>query len=163
MSHGSVTRTAKFYGDQGCIIHQPDHDGIFFTPVQVKTRLPDAASQPWPMGDVPSVEPAPAGIDAARIAKAVDLAFSDPEGLTAAFVVGKKPVYGGLFWVNGDGGWNIPKSAHMANGAGGQRTFIIPTHDLVVVRRGHYRGDRPGMKALNLALAELIGAVPPRE
>ncbi|HEX7136658.1 MAG TPA: hypothetical protein VF219_02370, partial [Vicinamibacterales bacterium] len=68
--------------------------------------------------------------------------------------------YGGLFWVNGDGGWNIPKSAYLANGAGGQRTIIIPTHDLVVVRMGHYRGDRSGMKALNAALAELMLAVP---
>jgi CubicO group peptidase (beta-lactamase class C family) len=68
----------------------------------------------------------------------------------------KQPVYGGLFWVNGDGAWNIPKTAYMANGAGGQRTFVIPTHDLVVVRMGHYRGDRAGMKALNLALAELV-------
>jgi CubicO group peptidase (beta-lactamase class C family) len=72
----------------------------------------------------------------------------------------KQPVYGGLFWVNGDGAWNIPKSAYMANGAGGQRTFVIPTHNLVVVRMGHYRGDRPGMKALNSALSELIAAVP---
>ena len=69
MTHGAVTRTAKFYGDQGCIIHPQDHDGIFFTPVPVKTRLPDAASQPWPMGDAPSTEPAPAGIDRARIAE----------------------------------------------------------------------------------------------
>ena len=61
MTHGAVTRTAKFYGDQGCIIHPQDHDGIFFTPVAVKTRLPDAASQPWPMGDAPSAEPAPSG------------------------------------------------------------------------------------------------------
>src|SRR5436309_10889934 len=42
MTHGTVTRTAKFYGDQGCIIHPENHDGIFFTPVAVKTRLPDA-------------------------------------------------------------------------------------------------------------------------
>ena len=70
----------------------------------------------------------------------------------------KQPVYGGLFWVNGDGAWNIPKSAYMANGAGGQRTFILPTRDLVVVRLGHFRGDRAGMKALNLALAELMRA-----
>jgi CubicO group peptidase (beta-lactamase class C family) len=72
----------------------------------------------------------------------------------------KQPVYGGLFWVNGDGAWNIPKTAYYANGAGGQRTFIIPTHDLVVVRMGHHRGDRAGMKALNAALAELMRAVP---
>jgi len=74
--------------------------------------------------------------------------------------VAGEAVYGGLFWVNGDGGLPIPKSAYYANGAGGQRTFIIPTHDLVVVRMGHYRGDRAGMRALNAALAELMKAVP---
>ena len=379
MTKGALTRTAKLYGDQGCIIHQQKHDGIYFTPVPVKTRLPDAASQPWPMGDAPSKGPASTGIDRARVEKALDLAFADPDGLTAAVVVvhkgqivgerympgvtkdtqleswsmgksmtatlfallvkdgvyaindpapvpdwrapgdprgairivdllhmssglrfiagqdpdytvdkgypdhtlvytgaidvfthsltrplqfapntegryrnsdplivgwlvkqavtkrgeeyltfpqralfdrigirrqmletdpygnfvmtgfdygtarnwarlgllylqdgmwqgqrilpegwstfvstpapaWKQPVYGGLFWVNGDGAWNIPKTAYMANGAGGQRTFVIPTHDLVVVRMGHYRGDRAGMKALNLALAELMRA-----
>jgi len=71
-----------------------------------------------------------------------------------------KPVYGGLFWVNGDGAWNVPKSAYYANGAGGQRTFIIPTHDLVVVRMGHYRGEPAGMRALNTAMAELMLAFP---
>ena len=384
MTHGSTTRIAKFYGDQGCIIHPQDHDGIYFTPVPVRTSLGDAASMPWPMGDKPSGKPFPSGIDRARVAKAVDLAFSDPAALTAAVVVlyngeivgerympgitkdtqleswsmgksltatlfallvkdgvyrvdepapvpewqkpgdpraairnadllhmssglkfiagqdpdytpdkgypdhtliytgaidafqhsmtrpqqfppntegryrnsdplmigwlikqavlkrgeeyltypqralfdrigirrqvletdpygnfllsgydygtarnwarigqlylqdgmwngkrllpegwasfvgtpapaWKKPVYGGLFWVNGDGALPIPKSAYYANGAGGQRTFIIPTHDLVVVRMGHYKGDRAGMKTLSQALAELIAAVPARQ
>jgi len=383
MTHGAVTRTAKLYGDQGCIIHPQDHDGIFFTPVPVKTRLPDAASQPWPMGDAPPAEPAPSGIDRGRVGKAVDLAFSDPAALTAAFVVvykgrivgerymagitkdtqleswsmgksltatlfallvkdgvykvndpapvpewqkpgdpraairnadllhmssglrfiagqdpdytpdkgypdhtliytgaidafkhsmtrplqfppntegryrnsdplmigwlikqavikrgedyltypqralfdrigirrqvletdpygnfllsgydygtarnwarlgllylqdgmwqghrvlpegwatfvstpapaWKRPVYGGLFWVNGDGARPIPTTAYFANGAGGQRTIIIPTHDLVVVRMGHHKGDSAGMKTLDLALAELMTAVPAR-
>jgi len=381
MTHGTTTRTAKFYGDQGCVIHPEDHDGIYFAPVAVKSKLPDAASQPWPMGDAPPAAPLPSGIDQAHLSKAVDLAFADPEALTAGFLVlykgqivaerympgitkdtqleswsmgksltatlfallvkegvykiddpvpvpewrkpgdprgairivdllhmssglrfiagqdpdytpdkgypdhtliytgaidafkhsmtrplqfppntegryrnsdplmvgwlvkqavtkrgeeyltypqralfdrigirrqvletdpygnflltgydygtvrnwarigqlylqdgmwqgerllpegwatfvgtpapaWKQPVYGGLFWVNGDGGWNIPKSAYLANGAGGQRTIVIPTHDLVVVRMGHYRGDRAGMKALNAALAELMLAVP---
>jgi CubicO group peptidase (beta-lactamase class C family) len=75
----------------------------------------------------------------------------------------KRPVYGGLFWVNGDGAMPIPKSAYMMNGAGGQRVVIIPTHDLVVVRMGHHKGDRAGMKTLNLALAELVAAVPAHE
>jgi CubicO group peptidase (beta-lactamase class C family) len=381
MTHGSVTRTAKFYGDQGCIIHAEHHDGIFFTPVPVKTRLPEAASQTWPMGDKDPEGPPPADLDRAHVARAVDAAFADSEALTAAFVVvykgrivaerympgiakdtqleswsmgksltatlfallvkdgiyriedpapvpewqkpgdpraqirivdllhmssglrfiagqdpdytpdkgypdhaliytgaidafrhsitrplqfppntegryrnsdpltigwlikqavtkrgeeyltfpqralfdrigirrqvletdpygnflltgydygtarnwarigllylqdgmwqgqrllpegwtkfvstpapaWKKPVYGGLFWVNGDGAWNVPKTAYFANGAGGQRTVIVPSHDLVVVRMGHYRGDRAGMKALNNALAELMLAVP---
>jgi CubicO group peptidase (beta-lactamase class C family) len=384
MKHGAVRRTAKFYGDQGCIIHPEDHDGIFFTPVPVKTKLPDALSQPWPMGDGPSRHSAPGEFDHARVAKAVDLAFSDPNGLTAAFIVvykgqiigerympgitrdtqleswsmGKsltatlfallvkdgvyridepapvpewqkagdpraairnadllhmasglrfiagqdpdytpdkgypdhtliytgaidafkhsmtrplqfppntegryrnsdplmigflikqavtkrgedyltypqralfdrigirrqvletdpygnfllsgydygtarnwarigllyaqdgvwqgqrllpegwakfvgtpatawsRPIYGGLFWVNGDGARPVPKSAYFANGAGGQRTIVIPTHDLVVVRMGHHRGDRAGMKTLDLALAELMAAVPAKE
>jgi CubicO group peptidase (beta-lactamase class C family) len=379
MTKGPLTRTAKLYGDQGCIIHQQQHDGIYFTPVPVKTRLPDAASQPWPMGDAPSRSDTSTGIDRTRVEQALDIAFGDPEGLTAAvvivhkgqivgerympgiskdtqleswsmgksltatlfallvkdglyslndpvpvpdwrvpgdprgaikivdllhmssglrFIAGqdpdysvdkgypdhtlvytggidvfkhsltrplqfppntegryrnsdplivgwlvkqavtkrgeeyltfpqralfdrigirrqvletdpygnfvmtgfdygtarnwarlgqlylqdgmwqgerilpegwakfvstpapawKQPVYGGLFWVNGDGAWNIPKTAYMANGAGGQRTFIIPTHDLVVVRMGHFRGDRAGMKSLNHALAELMRA-----
>ena len=381
MTSGGVTRTAKFYGDQGCIIHPVDQDGIFFTPVPVRTRLPDAASQPWPMGDKADARPLPAEIDHVRLAKAVDLAFADPEALTAAFIVvykgqivaerympgitkdtqleswsmgksltatllallvrdgtyrledpapvpewqapgdprsririvdlmhmssglrfiagqdpdytpskgypdhmyiytgavdafkysisrplqfspntegryrnsdpltigwlikvavrkrgeeyltfpqlalfdrigirkqvletdpygnflltgydygtarnwarlgllylqdgvwqgqrllpegwtkfvstpapaWKQPVYGGLFWINGDDAWNIPKTSYFANGAGGQRMFIIPSHDLVVVRMGHFRGDRAGMKALNDALGELMGAIP---
>jgi len=379
VTRGGITRTAKFYGDQGCIIQRQENDGIHFTPVSVKTRLPDAASQPWPMGDQPSKSTT--DIDRGRVAKAVDLAFADPEGLTAAFVVvykgqivaeqympgitkdtqleswsmgksltatlfallvkdgvyrledpapvpewhapgdprsairivdlmhmsgglrflasqdpdykpdmgypdhwyvytgavdvfhyslsrpaqfppntegryrncdpltigwlikqavtkrgddyltfpqralfdrigirrqvletdpygnflltgydygtarnwarigllylqdgvwqgqrllpegwtkfvstpapaWKKPVYGGLFWVNGDGGWNLPKTAYLANGAGGQKMFVVPSHNLVVVRMGHFRGDRAGMKALNAALGELIAAVP---
>jgi len=384
MTHGTTTRTAKFYGDQGCIIHPQNHDGIFFTPVAVNTRLPDAASQPWPMGDAPlgtSKSDVPAEIDRAHLDKAVDLAFADPEALTAGFIVvykgqivaerympgitkdtqleswsmgksltatlfallvkegiykvddpvpvpewrvpgdprgairivdllhmssglrfiagqdpdytpdkgypdhtliytgaidafkhsmtrpqqfppntegryrnsdplmvgwlvkqavtrrgeeyltypqralfdrigirrqvletdpygnflltgydygtlrnwarigllylqdgiwqgqrllpegwakfvstpapaWKQPVYGGLFWVNGDGAWPIPKTAYFANGAGGQRTIIIPTHDLVVVRMGHHRGDRAGMRSLRDALAELMAGVP---
>ena len=382
MTRGAVTRTAKFYGDQGCIIQSQDGEPIHFKPISVKTRLVDAASQPWPMGDRPPDDTPALDIDRARVAKAVELAFGDPEALTAAFRVvykdrivaerympgitkdtqleswsmGKsltatlfallvkdgiyrldqpapvpewhsqsdpraairivdllhmssglrfiatqdpdytpdkgypdhqfiytgavdafkysfakplqfppntegryrncdpltigwlikqavtsrgeeyltfpqralfdrigirrqvletdpygnflltgydygtarnwarlgmlylqdgmwqgqrllpegwtkfvstaapawrRPVYGGLFWINGDGAWKIPKTAYFANGAGGQRMFVIPSHNLVVARMGHYRGDRPGMKALNEALAELIAAVPP--
>ena len=45
-------------------------------------------------------------------------------------------------------------------GAGGQSTIIIPTHDLVVVRLGHYKGAGPGGQGLRNALALLIEAVP---
>src|SRR5262249_45531971 len=87
MTHGGTTRMAKFYGDQGCIIQPENHDGIFFTPVSVRTRLPDASSQAWPMGDKEPDAPAPADLDRGRAARAVDAAFADPEALTAAFVV----------------------------------------------------------------------------
>src|SRR5438034_6701966 len=62
-SFGGITREAQFYGDQGCIIHPPAKHEIFFTPVAVKTALPDAATQPWPMGDQPDATPLPSGID----------------------------------------------------------------------------------------------------
>jgi CubicO group peptidase (beta-lactamase class C family) len=375
-----VTRTAALYGDQGCIIHPVGEDRIHFTPVPVKTALPDAATQPWPMGDAPSVDGWPAGLDRAKVQAAVDLAFADPEGLTAAMVVVHKgqivgerympgvtkdtqleswsmgksltatlvglvikdgafglddpaPVpewrrpgdprgairvrdvmnmasglsftgqddrwmdpntqyhdhffiyagavhafhyaisspleyapntvgryrnsdpmtlgflvqqavrkkgeeyltwpqralfdrigirrqvletdpwgnfllsgydygtarnwarlgllylrdgvwngqrllpegfatfvgtpatawrrkeYGGQFWVNGEGQWNLPRSAYFMSGAGGQHTFIVPSHDLVIVRMGHQRGAPVGTKLLNQSLAALIAAV----
>jgi hypothetical protein len=45
-------------------------------------------------------------------------------------------------------------------GAGGQSTIIIPTHDLVVVRLGHYKGSEAGDQALERALDLLMRAVP---
>jgi CubicO group peptidase (beta-lactamase class C family) len=84
---GSITREARFHGDQGCIIENPAAPGIHFTPVKVTTTLPDPMSQPWPMGDRPEPTPFPAGIDRARLDAAVDAAFSDPAAQTAAFLV----------------------------------------------------------------------------
>jgi CubicO group peptidase (beta-lactamase class C family) len=376
----SVTRTAAYYGDQGCVIHPANHDGVHFKPVAVRTTLPDATTQAWPMGDAPSTEPWPAGLDRAKMQAAVDLAFADPAGLTAAMVVlykgqivgerymagitkdtqleswsmGKsltatlvglaikdgafslddpapvpdwrrpgdprgairvrdvmnmssglsftgqddrwmdpswqyhdhffiyagavdafkyattspvefapgtvgryrnsdpmtlgflvrqhvekkgevylthpqralfdkigirrqvlepdpwgnfllsgydygtarnwarlgllylrdgvwngqrllpegfakfvstpapawrRPEYGGQFWVNGVGNWNLPRDAYFASGAGGQHTFVVPSHDLVVVRMGHQRGAPVGSKLLNNALAAIVSAV----
>lgn len=68
----------------------------------------------------------------------------------------KQPVYGGLFWINGNEEMPIPKESYYMAGAGGQRTIIIPSKKLVVVRLGHNRGDAVGMKALNEALARLM-------
>ena len=45
-------------------------------------------------------------------------------------------------------------------GAGGQATLIIPSHDLVVVRLGHYRGESYAASGFSKALALLIEAVP---
>jgi hypothetical protein len=45
-------------------------------------------------------------------------------------------------------------------GAGGQTTLIIPSHDLVVVRLGHYRGASYAASGFSKALALLIEAVP---
>jgi CubicO group peptidase (beta-lactamase class C family) len=86
-----ITREAKFYGDQGCIIHQPGKDSIYFAPVRVASTLPPAATTDWPMGDRNAFNSNPAGVDTAKLRQAVDAAFASPRGLTAAFVV----VHGG--------------------------------------------------------------------
>lgn len=47
-------------------------------------------------------------------------------------------IYGGQFWLNvNHAQWkDVPESAYSCNGFQGQFVFIIPTHDLVVVRMG---------------------------
>ena len=77
-----------------------------------------------------------------------------------AWVADGRPIYGGFFWINGDGALPVPKNAYYMAGAGGQYTMIIPSHDLVVVRLGHFKGDEPGSKDLNRALSLLLEAVP---
>jgi CubicO group peptidase (beta-lactamase class C family) len=73
----------------------------------------------------------------------------------------KRPIYGGFFWINGTGTFPVPREAYYMSGAGGQTTLIIPSHDLVVVRLGHFKGSEPGGRAFRNALALLMEAVPP--
>ena len=79
-----------------------------------------------------------------------------------AWAADGRPIYGGFFWINGDGDLPIPRDAYFMAGAGGQFTIIIPSHDLVVVRQGHYRGGTIGTESLKQALAVLVAAVPAR-
>jgi CubicO group peptidase (beta-lactamase class C family) len=79
-----------------------------------------------------------------------------------AWAADGRPIYGGFFWINGDGDLPIPRDAYFMVGAGGQLTAIIPSHDLVVVRQGHYRGAGVGHESLKKALALLVAAVPRR-
>jgi len=77
-----------------------------------------------------------------------------------AWAADGNPVYGGgFFWVNGDGAWPLPKDAYAMMGAGGQSVRIIPSHDLVVVRIGKYRGATPGDAALDQAFPMFLAAV----
>jgi CubicO group peptidase (beta-lactamase class C family) len=80
--------------------------------------------------------------------------------LAPAWVADHNPVYGGFFWINGDGSYPVPRNAYFMSGAGGQKKMIIPSHDLVVVRLGHYKGLDEGMKSFKKALALLMEAVP---
>ena len=79
-----------------------------------------------------------------------------------AWEADKRPIYGGFFWINRNGIFPVPRDAYYMAGAGGQITLIIPSHDLVVVRMGHYKGVIAGMTSFDRALALLMEAVPKR-
>jgi CubicO group peptidase (beta-lactamase class C family) len=80
--------------------------------------------------------------------------------IAPAWMADGRPIYGGFFWINGDGAIPIPKEAYFMAGAGGQYTIIIPSHDLVVVRLGHYKGAAAGFESLKKSLAILMEATP---
>jgi CubicO group peptidase (beta-lactamase class C family) len=80
--------------------------------------------------------------------------------IAAAWAADKRMVYGGFFWINGDGRYPVPKEAYFMSGAGGQTVLIVPSHDLVVVRIGHFKGSGPGGEAFKRALALLMEAIP---
>ena len=81
--------------------------------------------------------------------------------LAPAWAADGRPVYGGFFWINGDDAFPVPREAYYMAGAGGQTVLIIPSHGLVVVRIGHYKGQRPGGEAFRKSLAILMEAVRP--
>src|SRR5687767_7695443 len=66
-SLGEITREARYYGDQGCIIENPEKPGIHFTPVAVTTTLPGGDSQPWPMGDRVEPSSSDAAVDKTKL------------------------------------------------------------------------------------------------
>lgn len=83
--------------------------------------------------------------------------------LAPAWAADKRPIYGGFFWINGDDAYPVPRDAYYMAGAGGQTTLIVPSHDLVVVRLGHYRGAGAGGASFRKALALLMEAIPARQ
>ncbi len=80
--------------------------------------------------------------------------------LAPAWVADNRPQYGALFWVNGDGGWPAPKDMYFMSGVGGQQVMIIPSHQLAVVRLGHYKGVQAAGRATRKAVGLLTEAVP---
>jgi CubicO group peptidase (beta-lactamase class C family) len=81
--------------------------------------------------------------------------------LAPAWVADNRPTYGGLFWVNGDGGWPAPKDMFFMSGVGGQQVMIIPSHQLAVVRLGHYKGVQAAGRATRKSVGMLVDAVVP--
>jgi len=80
--------------------------------------------------------------------------------LAPAWEADRRPIYGGFFWLNGESSFPVPKDAYYMSGVGGQSTLIVPSHDLAIVRLGHYKGAGPGGRALRKAIAVLMETVP---
>ncbi|MFA5908419.1 MAG: serine hydrolase [Vicinamibacterales bacterium] len=81
--------------------------------------------------------------------------------LAPAWEADQRPIYGGLFWINGDSTFPAPKEAFYMSGVGGQTVLMIPSHQLAIVRLGHYKGVAPGGRALRKAVGILMEAIPP--
>ena len=86
-SREGVSASARHFGDQGCVILRPETPNPLFTPVEVESTLPDAASTPWPMGDLLPDTPLPDDVDGEQLDRAAEVFFSNDLDRRAAFVV----------------------------------------------------------------------------
>jgi CubicO group peptidase (beta-lactamase class C family) len=73
--------------------------------------------------------------------------------------------YGGQWWLVPDSRKDLPQDAYSTSGARGQFTIVVPSYDLVIVRRGlDWRQNSPGRGLSNWdVLAEVLKAFPRRE
>jgi CubicO group peptidase (beta-lactamase class C family) len=87
LAPGAPVRTATYYGDQGCVINARGSQTIHFTPVDVVSKLPDPAVQPWPTGDLDRQASLPVGADEAALDSVLDWAMNEAGQNTRALVV----------------------------------------------------------------------------
>ena len=81
-----VVRSAKYQGDLGCVPLPIGETEPYYEAPDIVSLLPDAATTPWPMGDVLGDEPISDDVDQAKVAEAV-ATFFNPDAMTAALVV----------------------------------------------------------------------------
>jgi CubicO group peptidase (beta-lactamase class C family) len=77
-----------------------------------------------------------------------------------AWAADGRPWYGGFVWLNRANLWPAPEDSYALAGAGGQRTVVVPTHDLVIVRMGHMRGEEAAEASNERATKLMLEAVP---
>lgn len=132
---GGSTVVARHLASQGCVTLPPGKDGVFFTPKAVSSALPDAATQPWPMGDV-LPGGLPSGYDTGRAAQAVDAAFAVPDAYTTAFVVTYKGRIIGERYMPG-----IARTTPLESWSMGKS--VVATLMGVLMQQGEYKLDQP--------------------
>ena len=70
-----------------------------------------------------------------------------------------EPTYGGSFWINGTSEWQLPTTTFYMNGGDVNWVFVVPEHDLAVVRLGHARGADHHRERLDAALGKIFTAI----
>ena len=154
-SFGQTTREARLHGDQGCIIENQASPGIHFRPVAVRSTLPRADSQPWPMGDTidPAAQPP---VDHAKLDAALDAAFADPNALTQAFLVVYKGQIVAERYAPG-----VTKDTQLESWSMGKS--ITATLFSLLVKDGTYKIDQPAPVPLWQTPGDARGAIRNRD
>lgn len=129
------TLVARHFGSQGCVTLPAGRDDVFFTPVVVKSALPDPATQAWPMGDVLPGDPPPAGVNMAKVNQAVEAAFGVSEAYTSAFVVTHKGRIIAERYMSGIGATTPLESWSMGKS-------VVATMMGVLIKQGVYKLDQ---------------------
>ena len=70
----------------------------------------------------------------------------------------KEGEYGGLFWLNTNGEFPLPRDAYFMAGGGDQRVIVVPSADLVIVRMGHQAGYATARPSVNALLRGIMHA-----
>jgi CubicO group peptidase (beta-lactamase class C family) len=131
-----VQVVARYVGSQGCIALPRGRDDVFFKPIDVPRRLPDAKTTPWPMGDLIPDEPLPGGIDRDKVRRAIDAAFEPAETLTSAFVVTHNGRLIGERYMSG-----ISETTPLESWSMGKS--VTATLMGILIRQGVYSLDQP--------------------
>jgi len=71
-------------------------------------------------------------------------------------------IYGGQFWLVPDNQADLPQDAYSTAGSRGQFTILVPSYDLIIVRRGEDWNSRDGFDNWDL-LREVLKAFPKRK
>ncbi len=87
-------RTAKYHGDQGCVLLEDGMDSVRFAPKPVPRNQPDAAATAWPLGDLGAEEPDQAGVDREALDRALDAAMAAGQNTRALAVVRRGRIVG---------------------------------------------------------------------
>jgi CubicO group peptidase (beta-lactamase class C family) len=90
---GVEPRSARYFGDQGCVILPPGATDVFFEPVEVPRSPEDPSAVDWPTGDRGAHATFPE-VDSDALEASLDWAMSEPQNTRALVVTYKGKIVG---------------------------------------------------------------------